>query len=87
MRMSEKIKPVRYLKNHAPEIMRGLAEGNAPLIITHHGEAKAVLQEIEAYNQTQETLALLKLLAMSNREIENKEMMPAMEVIQHLRKA
>ncbi|MBF0308804.1 MAG: type II toxin-antitoxin system Phd/YefM family antitoxin [Magnetococcales bacterium] len=87
MKLSGQIKPVRYLKTHAPEVIRGLADGNDPVIITCHGEAKAVLQDIGAYEQTQETLALLKLLAMGNREIEQGEVVPAMEVVRHLRQA
>ncbi|MBF0630702.1 MAG: type II toxin-antitoxin system Phd/YefM family antitoxin [Magnetococcales bacterium] len=86
MKLSEQVKPISYLKAHAPEVIRGLAEGNGPMIITLHGEAKAVLQDIGTYEQTQETLALLKLLVMGNQEIEQGEVMPAVEVIQHLRK-
>lgn len=85
MKLSEQVKPISYLKAHAPEVIRGLAEGNDPVIITLHGEAKAVLQDIGSYEQTQETLALLKLLAMGNREIEQGEMVPAREVLQNLR--
>ena len=86
MKLSEQVKPVSYLKAHAPEVIRGLAEGNDPVIITLHGEAKAVLQDIGTYEQTQETLALLKLLVMGNQEIEQGAVIPAVEVIQHLRK-
>lgn len=57
------------------------------MIITLHGEAKAVLQGIDTCEETQETLALLKLLAMGNREIEQGEVVPAMEVVNQLRKA
>lgn len=87
MKLSEQVKPISYLKAHATEVIRGLAKRNDPVIITLHGEAKAVLQDIGTYEQTQESLALLKLLAIGNREIEQGEVMPAMEVIQHLRKA
>ncbi|MBF0626122.1 MAG: type II toxin-antitoxin system Phd/YefM family antitoxin [Magnetococcales bacterium] len=87
MKLSEQVKPISYLKAHAPEVIRGLAEGNDPVIITLHGEAKAVLQDIGTYEQTQETLALLKLLAMGNREIEQGDVIPAREVLQSLRKA
>ncbi|MBF0145649.1 MAG: type II toxin-antitoxin system Phd/YefM family antitoxin [Magnetococcales bacterium] len=85
MKLSEQVKPISYLKAHAPEIIRGLAEGNDPVIITLHGEAKAVLQDIGTCEQTQETLALLKLLAMGNQEIEQGAVVSAVETIQHLR--
>lgn len=87
MKLSEQVKPISYLKAHAPEVIRGLAEGADPVIITLHGEAKAVLQSIGTYEQTQETLALLKLLAMGQREIEQGDVIPAMEVVNRLRTA
>ncbi|MBF0416598.1 MAG: type II toxin-antitoxin system Phd/YefM family antitoxin [Magnetococcales bacterium] len=49
MKLSEQVIPISYLKAHAPEIIRGLAKGNDPVIITLHGEAKAVLQGIDTY--------------------------------------
>ena len=41
-----------------------------PLIITQNGEAKAVLQDLASYEETQETLALLKLLALGQQDVE-----------------
>ena len=59
MRLSRQIKPVSYLKAHAAEVVRTLAAQHEPLIITQNGEAKAVMQSIDSYEQMQETLALL----------------------------
>jgi len=56
-----------------------------PLVITQNGEAKVVLQDIESYEQTQETMALLKILALGNRQIEAGNVEPAAVVIQRLR--
>ncbi len=66
MKLSERVKPISYLKAHAPEIIRGLAAGQEPIVITLHGEAKAVLQDVGRFEETQETLALLKILALTN---------------------
>jgi len=49
------------------------------MIITHHGEAKVIVQDIHAYEQTQESLALLKMLAQSSASIERGEYKPAGE--------
>lgn len=57
----------------------------SPLIITQNGEAKVVLQDIESYEQTQEIIALLKILALGNRQIEAGKVEPATVVIQRLR--
>ena len=69
MKLSSRIKPISYIKANTSDVLRGLADNAEPLIITQNGEAKAVLQDIDAYEQTQETLALLTLLALGKHEI------------------
>jgi len=85
MKLSSQIKPISYLKAHAAEIVRNMGEQGGPLIITQNGEAKVVLQDIESYEQTQETMALLKILALGNRQIEAGSVEPADDVIRRLR--
>lgn len=85
MKLSSKIKPISYLKAHAAEIVRGLAGQGEPLIITQNGEAKAVVQGIDSYEQTQETMALLKILALGTRQIEEGKVQPAGDIVQRLR--
>jgi prevent-host-death family protein len=85
MKLSTQIKPISYLKAHAAEIVRGLAEQGQPLIITQNGEAKVVLQDIKAYEQMQETMALLKILALGSSQIEASKTQPATDVIQRIR--
>jgi len=85
MAISSRIKPISYLKAHAAEIVRNLREQREPLIITQNGEAKAVVQDIESYERTQETMALLKILALGNRQIEEGKIRPAADVIRRLR--
>ena len=85
MKLSAQIKPISYLKAHAAEIVRNLGEQQGPLIITQNGEAKGVLQDIESYERAQETMALLKILALGNRQIEENKIAPAADVIKRLR--
>jgi len=85
MKLSTQIKPISYLKAHAAEIVRNMSEQREPLVITQNGEAKVVLQDIESYEQSQETMALLKILALGNRQIEAGNVEPAAVVIQRLR--
>ena len=86
MKLSEQIKPISYLKAHAAEIARTLGEHQQPLIITQNGEAKMVVQDIDSYERMQETVSLLKILALGNRQIEAGQSEPAAEVIARLRK-
>jgi prevent-host-death family protein len=85
MRLSHQIKPISYLKAHAAEVVRTLADRQEPLIITQNGEAKAVMQSIDSYEQMQETVALLKILALGNRQIEAGRVRPAADVVAQLR--
>ncbi|SDZ93856.1 prevent-host-death family protein [Desulfuromusa kysingii] len=85
MKLSSQIKPISYLKAHAAEIVRNMPEQGEPLIITQNGEAKVVMQGIESYEQTQETMALLKILALGSRQIEEGKVQSAGDVIQRIR--
>ena len=85
MKLSSQIKPISYLKAHAAEIVRSLGEQGEPLVITQNGEAKVVMQDIESYEQTQETMALLKILALGTRQIEEGRVQSAADVIKGLR--
>jgi prevent-host-death family protein len=69
MRYSTRIKPISYLKANAAEVLENLREVREPLVITQNGEARAVLQDVDSYEATQETLALLKLLALGNQQV------------------
>lgn len=85
MKLSQQIKPISYLKAHAAEIIRDLREKGEPLIITQNGEATVILQDIESYEQTQRSLALLKILALGNQQIEEGQTENASAVIKRLR--
>jgi prevent-host-death family protein len=67
MKLSESVKPISYLKAHASELLRDVAEQKKTLIITQNGEAKAIVQDLTTYEQTKESLSLLKILAQSNK--------------------
>lgn len=85
MKLSDQIKPISYLKAHAAEVVRNLSTQMEPLVITQNGEAKAVMQDIKSYEKTQETMALLKVLALGQRQVEEGKVQPAEDVITKLR--
>ena len=65
MKLSKAVKPISYLKANTSEVIREIAENRQSVVITQNGKAKAVLQDIHAYEKTQESLALLKMLLLS----------------------
>jgi prevent-host-death family protein len=85
MRYSSQVKPISYLKANAAEVLAQLAEQREPLVITQNGEAKAVLQDVTSFEETQETLALLKILALGNQEVTGGKIKPVAEVAARLR--
>ncbi len=85
MKYSTQIKPIRYLKANAAEIMRELAEQCRPLVITKNGEAKAVIQDVVSCEETQETPELLKILALGNLQIEEGRVVRAKVAFKRLR--
>lgn len=85
MRYSTQIKPISYFKANAAEVLSDLAETREPMILTQNGEAKAVIQDIASYEQTQETLALLKILALGKQDVAAGRVQPAEKVIARLR--
>ncbi len=50
-----------------------------------YGEARAVIQDVASWDQTQETRALLKLLALANRDVSAEHVSPAEAVFERLR--
>jgi prevent-host-death family protein len=85
MKLSRHIKPVSYIKTHISEIIRQLGKQQQPLIITQNGEARAILQDINSYEQQQETMALLKILALGNRQVEEGKVQPAGKAFKSVR--
>ena len=85
MKLSDQIKPISYLKAHAAEVVRNLSAQKGPLVITQNGEAKVVMQDIKSYEQTQETMALLKILALGQRQVDEGKVQAASDVVAKLR--
>ena len=70
MNYTTHIKPISFLKANAAQELRDLAANQTPLVITQNGEAAAVLQDVRSFEKNQETMALLKILALGNTQIE-----------------
>jgi prevent-host-death family protein len=84
MKFSTQIKPISYLESHASQLVKDLTENREPMLITENGEAKLVVLDVKSYEEQQQTLALLRILAMGNREIENGQFRSAEDVFAEL---
>jgi prevent-host-death family protein len=85
MKISTHIKPISYLKANAAQVLQELQRQRQPLIITQNGEAKAVIQDVASYEEIQETLALLKVLALGSDQVARGKVKPLREVAKRLR--
>ena len=65
MRLSESVKSISYLKANAANLIEEINKEQKTFVITQNGEAKVIVQDIKVYEKTQETMAMLKLLAMT----------------------
>ena len=84
MKLSSQIKPISYLKSHTAEIVKTITESREPLVITQNGEAKLVVMDVKSFEEQEDTMTLLKLLAMGNREIEEGKFRDAEDVFAEL---
>ncbi|NMM28590.1 MAG: type II toxin-antitoxin system Phd/YefM family antitoxin [Glaciimonas sp.] len=87
MKFSTQVKPISYLKSHAAEIIKDITENREPMLITQNGEAKLVVMDVKSFEEQEETLAMLKILALGNREIEQGKFRDAEDVFAELDKA
>ncbi|MCG1042407.1 type II toxin-antitoxin system Phd/YefM family antitoxin [Mycetohabitans sp. B8] len=86
MKFSTQIKPISYLKSHAADIVKNISESQEPMLITQNGEAKLVVMDVRSYERQEDTLALLKILAMGNQDISQSRFRDAEDVFADLDK-
>lgn len=80
MKFSTQVRPISYLKSHAAEIVKDITASREPMLITQNGEARLVVMDVRSYEEHEETLALLKILALGQREIEQGRFRSASDV-------
>ena len=85
MKLSKNIKPISYLKANAAEVIEGLKKTHQPMVITQNGEAAMVIQSVADYEHTQDSLALLKMLAQSQQAVIEGIVVRSAEVFKRLR--
>jgi prevent-host-death family protein len=71
LNLVEDIRSISYVKSHTAEILKQVEEKNNPLVITQNGEAKAVLMYVKQYQSIIETINLLKILSIGEKDIKN----------------
>jgi len=67
--LKQDIKPISYIKTNAADMMRYVNDYRNPIVITQNGEAKAVLVDIDSYQNMQDAFNLLKVVQLSEKDV------------------
>ncbi len=86
MKIKEDIKPISYVKAHATEVLMQVNETQRPLYVTQNGTAKAVIIDTGTYESMKKTIALLKLIALAEKDIEAGRLVDQDEVFARIEK-
>ena len=81
MKLSQDLKPVSYFKNNMAAIIRKVNENQGTMILTQNGEAKAALMDIKAYEDLQESLAMLEMIAKGKKQVSEERYRPTEQVL------
>ena len=86
MKLSKSVKPISYLKQNTADAIKEVHENHQSMVITQNGEAKVVIIDIAEYEQDQDTLALLKMLAQSRASYASGDHTTAKKAFTEIRK-
>jgi prevent-host-death family protein len=83
--LRENVKPISYIKTNAAQMMKYVNERKNPVIITQNGEARAVLMDIETYQDTEDAFALMNIIKLAEKDIKNGNVKKADDVFKNMR--
>ncbi len=83
--LQEDIKPISYIKTNAADMMKYVNDNKNSIIITQNGEARAVLMDIESYQTIQNAFNLLRIIQLSEKDINTGRYKTSEEVFSNLK--
>ena len=83
--LRDNVKPISYVKANTAKMIKYVNERKNPVIITQKGEARAVLMDIETYQNTEDAFALINIIKLAEKDIENGNVKKADEVFKNIR--
>ena len=86
MKLSETVMPISEVKARVSELIEDLQTSRKPVIITQNGRAKAIVQDLESYEETQESLAMLKIIAQGRADVRRGRVKPMQKAFADIRK-
>jgi len=80
------VRPITQLKNRTADLVREVTEKGRPITITQNGEAKVVVMDVESYDRWRSSMALLKMLALGEADVERGRTAKQKEAFRRARK-
>lgn len=78
------IQPISYLKTNTSDVVKQVLETHDPVAITVNGRVQAVMLDPVSYQKTQDQLAMLRILALGRKQIEEGKFMDHDDVVARL---
>jgi prevent-host-death family protein len=75
------VKPITYLKNRTADLVREVRDSGRTVTITQNGEARVVLMDVDTYDRWRSAMALLKVLALAEADLEAGRTVPQAEAL------
>ena len=75
------IQPISYLKTNTSDVVKQVLETRDPVAITVNGRVQAVVQDPVSYQKTQDQLAMLRILALGRKQIEEGKVIDHDDVV------
>jgi prevent-host-death family protein len=84
LNLSNDIKPISYVKAHTAEMLKQVEDGRNPIIITQNGKAKAVLIDVDSYQKLINSINLMKLISIGEKDFQKKQFITDNELEQEI---
>lgn len=85
MELGSSIKPISWVKENAAQMIKDIEGSGKSFVITQKGLPKAVVMDINEYDEMKASMAMLRLLATSAEQVKSGQVVPADDTIAQLR--
>lgn len=76
MNLSDVVIPISDAKAHTARMIEDVVATRRPAVITQNGRARVIVQDLRSYEETRESLALLKIIAQGRGNVRDGKVKP-----------
>jgi prevent-host-death family protein len=86
MKLTEAVIPISEAKAHTAGLIDRVVNTRSPVVITQNGRARVVVQDLESYEETRESLAFLKIVAQGRTNVRDGKVKPLKSAFANVRR-